>query len=51
MSNGIDINRLARAMSIEHYHPSYRARVNWLAVGIGVVLVIVALVVILAPEV
>ena len=50
MSNGIDINRIARAMSVEHYRPSKRARINWLMVAIGIALFVAAVVVIVAQE-
>ena len=49
MSNGLDPHRLARAMSIEHYRPSHRNRVNWVAVAVGL-LIITAAIVVMWPE-
>ena len=50
MSNGIDINRIARAMSVEHYRPSKRARLTGVMVLIGRALFVAAVVVIVAQE-
>ena len=43
MANGIDPTRLARAMSIEHYHPRRRIRITpYQALRLLIVLILLA---------